>query len=319
MNRVCEILGCKYPIVEGGLAYVGNGLLAAAVSTGGGFGQVGSGGRSPENLDEEIHIALENTSGPIGVNIPISEHRDPDPYFQVVERHAHRLRAVSLSAGNPRPFIEPLHKLNLKVMTVVSTPAQAVKAEQAGADILICEGTEAGGHNGPRELTTFSLVPNVVDVVSVPVIAAGGIADGRTAAAALCLGAEGVQLGTRFVATRECQAHPRYKEALLSATVEDTVVMERSLGRVTRVLRSPYVDKILQQERETPGDLERLLPMISGRMNAVAALDGRMEEGWVNCGQSVGLVKQLAGAAEVVQQLVQEMDAALAALRSWRA
>lgn len=318
MNRVCNILGCRYPIVEGGLAYVGNGLLAAAVSTGGGFGQVGSGGRSPESLDEEIHIALENTTGPIGVNVPISEHKDPDRYFQVVERHAERLRAVSLSAGNPRPFIEPLHKLNLKVLTVVSTPAQAVKAEQAGADILICEGTEAGGHNGPTELTTFSLIPNVVDAVSIPVIAAGGIADGRTAAAAVCLGAEGVQLGTRFVATKECQAHPRYKEALLGATVEDTVVMERSLGRVTRVLRSPFVDKVLQQERETPGDIEHLLPMISGKMNAVAALDGRMEDGWVNCGQSVGLVKQLVGAAEVVQQIVEEMDAALAGLKSWR-
>jgi enoyl-[acyl-carrier protein] reductase II len=192
-------------------------------------------------------------------------------------------------------------------MTLASTPEQAVKAEMAGADLVICEGYEAGGHDGPAELTTLTLVPLAAAKVQIPVIAAGGIADGRTAAAAFVLGAEGVQLGTRFVATEECEAHPAYKEALVAAEATDTVVMERSLGRVTRVLRSPFVEQILRQEAETPGDLGRLLPMISGQRNAVAAREGRLAEGYVNCGTSVAFIHEILPAAEVVQRLMAEV------------
>jgi NAD(P)H-dependent flavin oxidoreductase YrpB (nitropropane dioxygenase family) len=309
-NRVCEILGCRFPIIQGGLAYVGNGRLAAAVSAGGGFGQVGSGGRSPEDLEAQIRIALAATDAGFGVNVPLSEHRDVSPYFEVIERmvrqHPGRIRAVSLSAGNPRPWIPVVRGWGLAVMTLASTPEQAQKAEAAGADIVICEGTEAGGHNGPAELTTFSLIPNVVDAVRIPVVAAGGIADGRTAAAAICLGAEGVQMGTRFVATEECQAHPNYKNLLVASRAQDTVVMERSFGRITRVLRSPFAEAVLRQEAETPGSEAHLLPMISGRMNARAALEGDVEGGWMNAGQSVGLVHDIVPAADVVRRVAAE-------------
>ncbi|MCL6626291.1 MAG: nitronate monooxygenase [Alicyclobacillus shizuokensis] len=310
-TRVCQILGCEYPIVEGGLAYVGNGRLAAAVSEGGGFGQVGSGGRSPEDFRREIEIAASCTQKPFGVNVPLSEHRSPDAYFQVIEEMAAHIRAVSLSAGNPIPYVAPLQRLGLVVMTLASTPRQAQKAEEAGVDLVICEGVEAGGHDGPAELTTLSLVPAVCDVVSIPVVAAGGIADGRTAAAAFCLGAEGVQMGTRFVATIECQAHGAYKQAIVDGDVTATLVMERSLGRVTRVLDSPYTRAVLKQEQETPGDLNQILPLVAGRKNAAAALEGRLDEGWANCGQSLGLVHEILPAAEVVSRIMQDVGACL--------
>lgn len=306
INRVCDCLGCKYPVLEGGLAYVGNGRLAAAVSNGGGFGQVGSAGRTPDGLARELETAFALTDQPLGVNVPISEHRDPEPVFRVIERYAAHLKAVSLSAGNPRPWIGPLKQWGLRVITLASTPAQAKKAEQAGADLVVCEGYEAGGHDGPAELTTLTLVPLTVQAVSIPVIAAGGISDGLAAAAAFALGAEGIQMGTRFVATVECEAHEAYKAALLQASSEDTVVMERSLGHVTRVLRSPFVDRVLAQERATPGDLEALLPLISGRNNARAALEGQMDDGYVNCGMGVGSIHEILPAAEVVQRVMAE-------------
>jgi len=310
-NRLFKLLNCTYPIIEGGLAYVGNGLLAAAVSAGGGFGQVGSGGRTPVDFAREITLATTATKNPIGVNVPISEHRDPSAYMEVIAAHADQLQAVSLSAGNPRPFVQRLHDLGLVVMTLASTPEQAQKAEAAGADIVICEGTEAGGHNGPAELTTMTLIPQVVRVVNIPVIAAGGLVDGPTIAAAFALGAEGVQLGTRFVATLECQAHVAYKKALVEASASDTRVMERSFGRITRVLKSPFVDAILEQEQRTPGSFNDLFPFISGRNNATAALEGKLDEGWLNCGQSTGAITDIPSAAELPKRLMEEAMAVL--------
>jgi len=308
-NRVCQLLGIDFPVIEGGLAYVGNGLLAAAVSEAGGLGQIASGGRLAAEFRQEIEIALSHTNKPLSVNIPLSEHRDSGEYFAVVEEFAHRLAAISLSAGNPRPYIPRLKAMGLTVMTLASTPAQAQKAEDSGADLVICEGYEAGGHNGPAEITSLVLIPAVKDVVTIPVVAAGGIAEGRTAAAMFFLGAEGVQLGTRFVATTECQAHGDYKAALVAGRAEDTVVMERSLGRVTRVLKSPFVHKVLQLEHsENPS---AVLPLISGRNNYRAARQGDLAEGWVNCGQSVELVHEIVPAAEVIQRLMNGVYAAL--------
>ncbi len=306
MNRIHELLGCEYPIVEGGLAYVGNGRLAGAVSAAGGFGQIGSAGRTMEQLIEEIDEAERVANGkPFGVNIPISEHSDKEAYVNAILGLAHRIKAVSLSAGNPRPFIERFKAAGLVVMTVVASPDQAKKVAAAGTDIIIAEGYEAGGHNGLQELTTMALIPQVVKAVSIPVIAAGGIANGAGIAAAFALGADGVQIGTRFVATKECQAHDHYKAELVNGKGEDTRVIERSLGRVTRVLNSPFVEKILILERDCPG-WDALAPYVRGENNRRAAIDGNVEDGWLNCGQGVGLIDDIISVEELMARLINE-------------
>ncbi|HJV44536.1 MAG TPA: nitronate monooxygenase [Bacillota bacterium] len=304
-NRICQLLNIEFPILEGGLAYIGNGALAAAVSNGGGLGVIGSAGRSAEGLADQIRIACELTDKPLGVNLPLSEHRDSSDYVQVILDNKDRIKAISLSAGNPRPLIPVFKEAGFVVMVLTSTVVHSVKAEQAGADLVICEGFEAGGHNGPAELTLFSLIPQVAKAVSIPVVAAGGISDGRGIAAAMLLGADGVQLGTRFIATQECEAHPDYKQLLVEASDDATVVIERSIGRVTRVLKGPFVDKILEIEKTRP-TIEELLPYIRGNNNKIAAIDGHLQEGWLNCGQSVGLIHEIDSAAEVVRKLASE-------------
>ncbi|GAX88451.1 NAD(P)H-dependent flavin oxidoreductase [Effusibacillus lacus] len=304
-NRVCELLGIQYPIIQGGLAYVGNGALAAAVSNGGGFGQVGTAGRSPENFKEQVRIAAESTDKPFGVNLPVSEHSDNTPYIEAILEVKDKLTAISLSAGNPKPLVPLFKQAGLKIMIMTASVKHALKAQELGADLVICEGFEAGGHNSPLEMTLFSLIPQVSRELQVPVVAAGGIANGQGVVAAFALGAEGVQLGTLFVATKECEAHDNYKKLLIEAKDDATMVMERSIGRVTRVLKSPFAQKILEFEKTRP-TVEELLPYILGRNNRVAAIEGRIEEGWMNCGQGVGLIDTIDSAADVVRRLARE-------------
>jgi enoyl-[acyl-carrier protein] reductase II len=312
-NRVCELLGIRYPIIQGGLAYVGNGALAAAVSNGGGFGQIGTAGRSLENLKEQIRIASESTDQPLGINLPISEHNDMTQVIETILQHKEQLTAISISAGNPKPYIPLFKEAGLKVMVLVGSVKHALKAQEIGADLVICEGFEAGGHNSPLELTLFSMIPQISRAVQIPVIAAGGIVNGQGIVAALALGAEGVQLGTRFVATKECEAHENYKDLLLRAGDDATVVMERSIGRVTRVLKSPFVEKILEFEKQQP-TVEELLPYIRGVNNRIAAIEGEVEKGWMNCGQAVGLIKSIESASDVVRNLARETQEIIAAL-----
>lgn len=314
-NRVCEILGIQYPILEGGLAYVGNGTLAAAVSNGGGFGVVGSAGRSAEDFRKQIKIASEQTNHPFGVNLPLSQHSDNSKYIEAILENKGVIKAVSISAGNPRPLIPIFKEAGFKVIVLASTAYHAMRAEQAGADIIVCEGFEAGGHLGPAELTLFSLIPQAVKAVSIPVVAAGGISNGQGILAAFALGAEGVQLGTRFVATTECQAHEAYKQLLLDANDDATVVLERSIGRALRVLKGPYVQEILDLEKNNNITVEALLPYIKGK-NKVAAIDGKTGEGWLNCGQAVGLIDKIESATTVVRNLVKEVEDASTSLIS---
>ncbi|ATY86051.1 2-nitropropane dioxygenase [Kyrpidia spormannii] len=319
--RLCQVLEIRYPILEGGLAHVGNGRLAAAISEAGGFGQVGSAGRSPEQFAEEITLAASLTTKPFGVNIPISERKDNRPYFDVIDQHRRAIAAVSLSAGNPRPLIPQFKEMGLRVIVLTSTVSQALKAAEGGADVVVCEGFEAGGHNGPAEITTMALVPQVVRALrergrDVPVAAAGGIASGEQMAAALMLGADGVQIGTLFVATEECEAHPAYKRTLVEAGDEATVVIERSQGRVTRVLRSPFTERILDLEKQRPS-MEELLPFIVGRNNRIAAIEGHMDEGYVNAGQGVGLIHSVRSAGDVVRDLAAEAARVLRRGPTW--
>ncbi|MBU8908217.1 NAD(P)H-dependent flavin oxidoreductase [Desertibacillus haloalkaliphilus] len=308
MNRVSDLLGVRYPIIEGGMAYVGNGELAAAVSNAGGFGQVAVSGRNPDNFREQINIAATKTKKPFGVNIPISGYFSHyNEYFEIIKENKEHLHAVSLGSGDPRPFIPFFKELGLKVIVIVGTVKHAINAEKAGADIIVCEGFEAGGRNSPYELTLFSLVPQVIKAVNVPVVAAGGISDGSGMVAAMALGAEGVQLGTRFIATKECQAHEDYKKLLVEANDQSTTVIERSVGGANRVIKNEYVQQVAEVEKGnlTPGEL---YPYISGFKNKIAALEGKLDDGWVHAGQSVGLIGSIEGVEDVIQQMVHEMQ-----------
>ncbi|WP_238457983.1 NAD(P)H-dependent flavin oxidoreductase [Alkalihalobacterium alkalinitrilicum] len=305
MNRICEMLQIEVPIIEGGLAYVGNGLLAAAVSNGGGFGQVGSAGRSPENFENEILLAREATTKPFGVNIPISQHTDFTPYLEIIKKHKDLITAVSLGAGNPKNLIPFIKEHGLKVLVLTSTAFHSAKAEALGADIIVCEGYEAGGSNGPSELTTFTLVPQVKRVVSIPVVAAGGIVDGRSMAAAMILGADGVQLGTRFVATKECEAHDHFKAAILEADNDSTTIMTRMLKGPLRVLKNEYANKVQEMEKKNP-TVEHILPMVRGTYNKLAMFDGDIQSGFMSCGQVASLIDELESAETIVKQMSNE-------------
>ncbi|MFD0829516.1 NAD(P)H-dependent flavin oxidoreductase [Neobacillus sp. M.A.Huq-85] len=306
-NRICELLDVKYPIIEGGMAYVGNGALAAAVSNGGGFGQVGSAGRSPENFEEEILLASQLTKSPFGVNLPISEHKDNQPYIDVIAKHKDKIKAVSISAGNPSPFIPIFKEMGLVVMVITATAKHALKAEKSGADIIVCEGYEAGGHNGGAELTTFSLVPHVSRIVGVPVVAAGGIMDGHGMVAAMTLGADGVQMGTRFVATKECQAHENYKQYLVDSSDDATTILTRKIGGVIRVLRSDYASMVQKIDQET-SSIEEILPYVRGTINKKAVIEGDFDNGWASAGQGVSLINEIISAEDVVRNIVEEAN-----------
>ncbi|WHY89738.1 nitronate monooxygenase family protein [Neobacillus cucumis] len=306
-NRICELLDVKYPIIEGGMAYVGNGALAAAVSNGRGFGQVGSAGRSPENFEEEILLASQLTKSPFGVNLPISEHKDNQPYIDVIAKHKDKIKAVSISAGNPSPFIPIFKEMGLVVMVITATAKHALKAEKSGADIIVCEGYEAGGHNGGAELTTFSLVPHVSRIVGVPVVAAGGIMDGHGMVAAMTLGAVGVQMGTRFVATKECQAHENYKQYLVDSSDDATTILTRKIGGVIRVLRSDYASMVQKIDQET-SSIEEILPYVRGTINKKAVIEGDFDNGWASAGQGVSLINEIISAEDVVRNIVEEAN-----------
>ncbi|OLO36976.1 2-nitropropane dioxygenase [Alkalihalophilus pseudofirmus] len=304
-NRICEILGIEHPIIQGGLAYVGNGRLAAAVSEGGGFGQIGSAGRTPEGFEEEILIARQLTKKPLGVNIPIRGYEDTDKYLEIVNKHKRLIQGVSLGGGNPQPLIPQLKAMGLKSLVMTSTVKQAQKVEQIGADIVICEGYEAGGNNGAAELTTLVLVQQVAASVSIPVVAAGGISNGKAMVAVMILGAEGVQMGTRFVATTECEAHENYKNLIVQAKDDDTIIMSRYIGGPRRVLKNDFALRTQAIERETPS-VEEILPLLKGGHNKRAAIDGDIENGFMGGGQISGLIEDVISAEQVVKQVMDE-------------
>lgn len=314
-NRICEILGIRFPIIEGGMAYVGNGALAAAVSNGGGLGQIGSAGRSPENFEEEIQIASRLTPFPFGVNLPISEHKDNQSYVDVIQKHSNKIKAVSISAGNPTPYIPMFKEMGLVVMVITATGKHAAKAEKSGADIIVCEGYEAGGHNGEAELTTFVLVPHISRLVHVPVVAAGGIMDGRGMAATMALGADGVQLGTRFVATKECEAHDNYKQMLLSSSDDATTILTRKIGGVIRVLKSDYAAKVGKVDKET-SSIEDILPYVRGSVNKKAVIEGDFDNGWASAGQGVSLIDSIESATDVVKTIVEEANSVISEMKA---
>ncbi len=298
-NRICKLLNIEYPILQGGMAWLGTAELAAAVSEAGGMGIIGCGSGNAEHLKAQIDKARELTDKPFGVNIMLlSEYVDEIADLVCKEKVA----MVTTGAGNPGKYIERFKENGIKVIPVVPTVALAKRMEKSGADAVIIEGTEAGGHIG--ELTTLCLLPQVADAVEIPVIAAGGIGDGRGLAAALALGAEAVQIGTRFICSDECIAHPDFKEAVVKAKDRDAVVTGRCTGHPVRVLKNGFTKEFEKMEKEGAciADMEELG---RGALKA-AAIDGDVKNGSVMAGQISGMIKDIKPCREIIKEIIED-------------
>ena len=307
-TEITELLGIQYPIIQGGMAWVAEHHLAAAVSEAGGLGLIGAANAPAEWVREQIRAAKNLTEQPFGVNIMLMSPY-ADEVAQVVAEEG--VKVVTTGAGSPEKYMEQWKQSGIRVIPVVASVALAKRLERCGADAVVAEGCESGGHVG--ESTTMALVPQVVDAVQIPVIAAGGIADGRGIAAAFMLGAKAVQMGTRFIATQEAQVHESYKNQVLRAKDIDTRVTGRSTGHPVRALRNEMTKRYLELEQEGASfeELEQLT--LGGLRRAVVEGDVRM--GSMMAGQCAGLVREILPCSELVPQLMQEAKACMKGIR----
>ena len=301
LTPLSRLLGIRYPIIQGGMVWTAGAKLAVAVSEAGALGVLGAGSMKPDALRQAVRDVRHATNAPFGVNIPLMRE-DRLALIGVCEEE--HVRIVITSSGDPSALTPRLKNSGCTVLHVVATVKHARKAADAGCDAVVAEGCEAGGHNGVDEITTLTLVPQVVDAVRVPVVAAGGIADGRGMAAALALGAGGVQVGTRFAATVESDAHAMYKQRVVEATDRDTVLTMRGLMPV-RMLRTPFTLRAMDAERRgaTREELEALL---GSKREKLGIGEGNVEEGMFEAGQSAGLVHAVLPAADVVRTMMHE-------------
>ena len=301
MVNVCEILGTEYPIIQGAMARIAECNLAAAVSNGGGLGIIAAGGQSAEWLREEIKKTREMTDKPFGVNIMLLAD-NVEELIQVVCEE--KVPVVTTGAGNPGKYIARMKEHGIKVIPVVANVALAMRVARAGADAVVAEGTEAGGHIG--ETTTMALVPQMADAVDIPVIAAGGIADGRGVAAAYMLGARGVQVGTRFLVANECIVAQGYKDAIIKAKDSSTVATGRSTGHPVRIIKNKLAKKILTLESQNAPE-EEINQLCTGTL-AAAVRDGDADNCNIMSGQIAGLVKKEQSAAEIIEEMFKEAE-----------
>lgn len=307
-TRVTDLLGIEHPVLQGGMAWTATAELAAAVSNAGGLGVIGAGHMPTDLLREQIRNAKTLTDRPFGVNLMLLTPHIDELVDMVLAEGVH---AVTTGAGNPGKYMSAFKERGIKVLPIAPSVALAKRLESIGADAIIGEGMEAGGHIG--ELTTMVLTPQLVDAVNVPVIAAGGIADGRGVAAAFALGAEGVQLGTRFMCAEECTIHPDVKARVIKARDRDTVVTGYSTGHPVRVIKNKLSRMLEELDRDNrPEDLEALG---AGRL-ALAMREGDLDMGSVMAGQAAAMVCRVEPAAEIVRSLVEEAEVALRALPS---
>ena len=298
-TEITELLGIQYPIIQGGMAWVGTWELASAVSEAGGLGIIGSGGAPAEWVKDQIQQVKKHTDKPFGVNLMLM-NPDADKIAQIIsEEH---VEVVTTGAGNPEKYMKMWKEAGVKVVPVVASVALARRMERSGADAVIAEGTESGGHIG--ETTTMVLVPQVVDAVSIPVIAAGGIADGRGFAAAMMLGAKAVQMGTIFVASKESIVHEAYKQKVIKAKDIDTKVTGRSTGHPVRTLRNQQTKEYLRLEA-AGASLEELEKLTLGGLRK-AVVDGDVMHGSVMAGQIAGLVKEELSCKEIIEKVYGE-------------
>lgn len=310
-NSICKLFGIQYPLIQAGMVWASGWELASSVSNAGGLGLLGSGSMYPDVLREQIRKCKAATNKPFGVNVPLL-YPDIDKHLQIIIEEG--VKIVFTSAGNPKTYTSFLKEKGIMVVHVVSSSKFAKKAEEAGCDAVVAEGFEAGGHNGREETTTMVLVPLVKQSVSIPVIAAGGIATGIQMLASMVLGADGVQIGSRFVATPEASSHRSFKEAILQATEGDTQLMMKPVVPV-RLLKNNFYHKVAAAEARGASKEELVTLLGKGRAKK-GMFEGDMEEGELEIGQVSAMIKKIIPAKEVVEEIIKEYLDAIASIIS---
>ena len=302
---ITELFDIQYPIIQAGMVWVSGWKLASAVSNEGGLGLIGSGSMKPELLKEHIQKCKTATNKPFGVNVPLLRG-DADELIKATIEEG--VKIVFTSAGHPKKYAALLKENGIKLVHVVPNIKYGFKAQEAGCDAVVGEGVEAGGHNGADQITTFVLIPLLVDALDIPVIAAGGIADGRGILAALSLGAEGVQIGTRFAATVESSAHQNYKQKVVEAKDDGTLLAFKKIGLV-RMLKNDFADRALKAEKEG-WDESKLRELLGSKREKLGIFEGDENEGELEAGQSSGLIKEILTVKELFNKLLNEISEA---------
>ncbi len=306
-NRITEIFGIKYPIIQGGMVWCSGWKLASAVSENGGLGLIGAGSMKPEILEKHIQKTQKATTKPFGVNVPLL-YPETDKIMDIIIRN--KVKIVFTSAGNPKKWTKYLQDKGIIVAHLVSNTKFAVKCEEAGVDVIVAEGFEAGGHNGREETTSLTLIPTVREKIKSPLIAAGGIATGRGILATMALGAEGVQIGSLFAVSKESSAHENYKKAVLNAKEGDTVLTLKKITPV-RFIKNKFYEQI-KEEEENGCSIEKLKELLGKGRAKKGIFLGETEEGEVETGQISVLLKKELSVAEIMQNLINEYNLAVA-------
>ncbi len=303
MNRITSLFDIRYPLIQAGMIWCSGWKLASAVSNAGGLGLIGSGSMHPDLLREQVRKCKEATNNPFGVNIPLMYERN-DEKFSILE--AEGVNVIFTSAGNPAKWTQYLKDKGFTVVHVVANVKFALKCQDAGVDAIVAEGFEAGGHNGKEETTTMVLIPQIREMTDLPLIAAGGIASGRSMLAALVLGAEGVQVGSRFVATPESSAHSAFKQMILEAADGDTMLSLKRLGSV-RLLKNKFYHEVRKLE-DTGASAEELALLLGKGRAQKGMLEGDTVEGELEIGQVSGLIREMKPAGEIVEEIMKEFN-----------
>ncbi|WP_082688027.1 NAD(P)H-dependent flavin oxidoreductase [Bacillus coahuilensis] len=301
-NRLVQYLSIQYPIIQGGMGNISSAKLAGTVSLAGGLGTVGVGTMDSSRVREMLE-ELKTLNVPYAVNIPINVTPCLEALMELLLEYC--VPVVSFSAGNPKPHINKLKEKGIKIIVVVASIKQALKAEEAGADVIVAEGYEAAGINSTLESTTMTLIPQLVKHIRVPIVAAGGIGDGRGLAAALSLGASGVQMGTRFIATKEAPYHTNYKEKIIQANDTSTLVVGRSVGKIRRLLHTPYAEMLLEEEKCLLRS-ELFDEKTSETYHEIGAIHGELDKGFINGGQIAGLIDDIPSVDQLITTMIDE-------------
>jgi enoyl-[acyl-carrier protein] reductase II len=313
-TKITDLLQIDYPIIQAGMVWVSGWKLASAVSNCGGLGLIGSGSMKPDLLREHILRSKTAANKPVGVNIPLLR-KDADELVKVCLDEG--IKIFFTSAGNPKTFTSLIKENGCIVVHVVANLKYGLKAQEAGCDAVVGEGVEAGGHNGADQLTTFCLVPQLVDKLTIPVIAAGGIVDGRGILASLSLGAEGVQMGTRFAVTVESSAHENYKQKIIESGDQDTILAFKKIGLV-RMIKNDFAFRAMKAESEGWNEIQ-LRELLATKREHAGIFEGDLIEGELEAGQSVGLIKDIPTVKDLFERLIKEYNLAKGYLRHWNA